>query len=70
MRPSTSSPRACSGDMVVKAIADEKFSFTNNSFNFIVESTRERAKKLFIEAGEKNLPSGDTAANINRLISY
>ena len=54
----------------MEAIADGKFSFTNYSFNSIVESTLERAKKILVEAGEKKPKSGGTAANINRLISY
>ena len=53
MRPSTSSPRACSGDMVVEAIADGKFPFTSYSFNSIVESTLERAKKVSLRPGRK-----------------
>ena len=37
----------------IEAIAEEKFSFPNYSFNSLVESTLERAKKVFVEAGER-----------------
>lgn len=37
----------------IEAIAEEKFSFTNYSFNSIVESTLERAKKVIVQAGGK-----------------
>ena len=40
----------------IEAIAEEKFSFPNYSFNSLVESTLERAKKVFVEAGERKTP--------------
>ena len=37
----------------IEKIAEEKFSYTNYSFNSIVESTLERAKKVIVQSGGK-----------------